>query len=139
LDVALVADEGAGSAVIFNAEVVKKCRQHFRDQWGGRIENILVWVMPGWICTHVIVHTVIVDGEHHRAKREHCAGSNNERLRDIFPLHGFWVVLYLSGALHVLPLHRPSLAAALLHHCGHYPSSYLSVIDYGLLLGFVTV
>src|SRR2546427_7879779 len=75
LDVALVADERGGCAVIFNAQVVKKVWQHFRDQGRFWISNMLVCVILGKECMIVVFHSGIVDGERNCAKREHIAAN----------------------------------------------------------------
>jgi hypothetical protein len=74
---ALITNEGSGCAVIFHPEVVQKRRQHFRDSWGLRIENMVVCVITGRMCVGMVVHASIVDGEYHRAKREDTAEGGN--------------------------------------------------------------
>jgi hypothetical protein len=75
--VALIADERGASAVLFDAEVVKKRREHFRDGGSLRSGNMLICVIPGRMCVIVVVHAAIVDGEGDCAKREKSAEDDN--------------------------------------------------------------
>ena len=59
--------------MVFYPKVVEKRREHFRDQWSWRIENILVSVILGKMCVIMLVHTIIVGGAGLHAKWEHDA------------------------------------------------------------------
>src|SRR2546421_11619087 len=91
LDVALIADEGSRSAVLFDAQVVEKGWQHFRDQWRWRIRNVMVCVLLCNRCMIMVVHTAIVGDAGQGAKREERAESSNActlQCDDATPVHG---------------------------------------------------
>ena len=77
LDVALIADEGAWSTMLFDAEMVQKRREHCRDEEGFGIGNMLVCVILGRKCISVVVHAGIVDGTDLHAKWENRADGGN--------------------------------------------------------------